>query len=188
MSQIDVTQTKKWYVIYVQAKFVKKLVEELKHAIQSSSLKESFGEIIVPTERLVEMKNGRKRHISKELLLPGYILIQMVMNNDSWNLVREFRRKYLLNFLGNENRPTPLSQREVDDIFEPLRANEGKSRPKVLFQPGQMVKVISEVNPFFGFKGLVETADYEKNRLQVSVTVFQRATSLELNFGEVEPV
>ena len=184
MSQVDSPPTKRWYVIRVRAGLEKKAIETLHSLIYSSGLEDQFGDIVTPTEEILEMRNGRKRRVPRKFF-PGYILINMVMNEHTRHLVRDIRNKNVLGFLGSGDHPVPLSQSEVDGIFERLQETAGKPRPKILFQPGQMVQIISD--PFVGFKGVVKEVDYEKNRLNVSVIVFQRATAIDLNFSEVKP-
>jgi transcriptional antiterminator NusG len=183
MSKVNIDQTKRWYVVHIRAGFERQVIHNLKERIQLEGLDSQFGEIVMPSEDVIEMRNGRKRKVPRKFF-PGYILIQMEMNEATWYVVH--KAPYVLGFLGGRgDKPIPLSQREVDAIFERLHETEGKARPKVLFEPGQMVRIISE--PFKGFTGVVEEVDYEKkNRLRVSVIVFQRATSVELEFSEVE--
>lgn len=180
----NIENKKRWYVVHVRASFEKQVIQNLKERIQFEGLENQFGDIVMPTEDVLEMRNGRQRKVPRKFF-PGYLLIYMEMNEATWYTVR--KTPSVLGFLGGGgDRPIPLSQREVDAIFERLHETEGKPRPKVVFEPGQMVRIISE--PFKGFTGVVEVADYEKkNRLRVSVTVFQRATSVELEFNEVEP-
>lgn len=183
MSKINVEQAKRWYVVHARAGFEKQVMQNLQERIHFEELESQFGEIVMPSEDVIEMRNGKKRKVPRKFF-PGYILVQMEMNEATWYVVQ--KTPYVLGFLGGRgDKPIPLSQREVDAIFERLHETEGKARPKVLFEPGQMVRIISE--PFKGFTGVVEEVDYEKkNRLRVSVIVFQRATSVELELGEVE--
>ena len=184
MSLVDTDTQKRWYVVNVRAGYEKQAIENLRELIESEGLGDEFGEIVTPSEEVLEIRSGKQKKVPRKFF-PGYILIHMSMNNATRQVVRHVRNKNVRGFLGGGNQPVPLSQREVDDIFEPLRATEGKPKPKVLFQPGQVVKIIA--GPFSGFSGVVEAVDYEKkNRLRISVIVFQRATSVELDFSEVQ--
>jgi transcriptional antiterminator NusG len=184
MSSVDVDSQKHWYVLHVRTGYEQPVIENLRALIQTEGAEDQFGDIVTPTEEVLEMHKGRQRKVKRKFF-PGYILINMTMNDVALQLVRHVRNKNILGFLGSGDRPAPLSQREVDDIFERLHATKGKPKLKVSFQPGQVVKIIA--GPFAGFNGVVEEADYEKkNCLRVSIVVFQRATSVELEFSEVK--
>lgn len=184
MSSTDVDSQKHWYVIHVRAGYEQQVIDNLNALIQTKGLEDQFGDILMPTEKVIEIRNGRQRKVPRKFF-SGYIIINMIMSDVTLQLVRHVRNKNIRGFLGGGDRPVPLSQREVDDIFERLSATEGQTKPKVMFQPGQAVKIVA--GPFAGFTGVIEEADYEKkNRLRISVVVFQRATSVELEFSEVK--
>ncbi|MDX2320846.1 MAG: transcription termination/antitermination protein NusG, partial [Moritella sp.] len=145
-------------------------------------MEEHFGEILVPTEEVVEMRAGQRRK-SERKFFPGYVLVQMVMNDESWHLVSSLPR--VLGFIGGtKERPAPITQAEADRILNRLEDAADKPRPKTLFEVGEVVRVSD--GPFADFNGVVEEVDYEKSRLKVSVLIFGRSTPVELDFGQVE--
>jgi transcriptional antiterminator NusG len=141
-----------------------------------------FGEILVPTEEVVEMREGQKRR-SERKFFPGYVLVNMEMNDETWHLVKDAPR--VLGFIGGSgDRPAPISEREAQSIMQRMQDGVDKPRPKVLFEPGEVVRVTD--GPFNDFNGVVEEVDFEKNRLKVSVLIFGRSTPVELEFSQVE--
>jgi len=154
----------------------------LQDRIKRSGMEDKFGEILVPTEEVVEMRDGKKRKSDRKFF-PGYVLVQMEMNDDTWHLVKESPR--VLGFIGGtSDRPAPISDAEANMILQRVEAGADKPRPKVLFEPGEVVRVID--GPFTDFNGVVEEVNYEKNRLRVSVLIFGRSTPVELEFTQVE--
>jgi transcriptional antiterminator NusG len=175
---------KRWYVVHAYSGMEKSVARHLQERIDRASLQAHFGRILVPTEEVVEIKGGKKS-ISERRLYSGYVLVEMEMADIAWHLVKTTPK--VTGFLGGTaNRPSPLSQKEVDEIL--LRMQEGfeKPRPKVLFEVGEMVRI--KEPPFTDFNGNVEEVNYEKNKLRVSVTIFGRSTPVELDFGQVEKV
>src|SRR5271165_1210201 len=175
---------KRWYVVHAYSGMEKSVARALQERIDRAGLQSFFGKILVPTEEVVEIKGG-KRAITERRLYSGYVLVEMDMADEAWHLVKTTPK--VTGFLGGTaNRPSPLSQREVDEIL--LRMQEGyeKPRPKVLFEVGEMVRI--KEPPFTDFNGNVEEVNYEKNKLRVSVTIFGRSTPVELDFGQVEKV
>lgn len=175
---------KRWYVVHAYSGMEKSVARALQERIDRAGLQSFFGKILVPTEEVVEIKGG-KRAITERRLYSGYVLVEMDMADEAWHLVKTTPK--VTGFLGGTaNRPSPLSQREVDEIL--LRMQEGyeKPRPKVLFEVGEMVRI--KEPPFTDFNGNVEEVNYEKNRLRVSVTIFGRSTPVELEFSQVEKV
>jgi len=145
-------------------------------------LQDQFGEILVPSEEVVEMKGGQKS-ISERRIFPGYVLVEMELTDETWHLVKNTNR--VTGFLGGSgNRPTPISQKEVDKILNRMEEGVEKPRPKVLFEVGELVRV--KEGPFTDFNGNVEEVNYEKSKVRVSVAIFGRATPVELDFGQVE--
>ena len=172
----------KWYVVHAYSGFENQVAKMLKERISRSGLDSQFGDVMVPTEEVVEMKDGRKRRSDRKFF-PGYVLVQMELTDDSWHLVKNTPK--VMGFIGGtSDRPAPISDKEAESIL--LRVQEGtdKPRPKVLFEPGEMVRVID--GPFNDFSGVVEEVNYEKNKLKVSVLIFGRSTPVELDFGQVE--
>lgn len=173
-----------WYVLHVYSSCEQKVIELLKERIKVKSLGKYFGEILVPTEEVVSLRSDKRKVKTDRKFFPGYVLIQMEMNDESWHLVKNVPK--VLGFIGGTaERPAPISQKEVDVILNRLNAEtDGKPRPKVLFEPGELVRVIE--GPFADFNGVVEDVNYEKSRLRVSVLIFGRATPVELEFTQVE--
>jgi transcriptional antiterminator NusG len=174
--------SKRWYVVHAYSGFEKQVQRSLKERIERSGMEEQFGEILVPTEEVVEMKKGVKRK-SERKFFPGYVLVEMEMNEDTWHLVKDVPK--VMGFIGGrQDQPAPISEREADVILNRVREGVDKPKPKVLFEPGEMVRVID--GPFNDFNGSVEEVNYEKNRLRVAVSIFGRSTPVELDFQQVE--
>jgi len=173
---------KRWYVVQAYSGCEMYVMEALKKRIVLEGKEALFGEIIVPKETVVEMRRGQKC-TSERKYFPGYVLVQMVMNDDSWHLVKSIPK--VLGFIGGKSdRPAPISNKEVDDIVNRVQAGEDKPKPKIVYQVGEVVRVID--GPFADFNGVVEEVNYEKNRLRVAVLIFGRSTPVELEFGQVE--
>ena len=173
---------KRWYVVQAFSGFEGRVATSLREHIKLHNMEDLFGEVMVPTEEVVEIRGGQRRK-SERKFFPGYVLVQMVMNDASWHLVRSVPR--VMGFIGGtSDRPAPISDKEVDAIMNRLQQVGDKPRPKTLFEPGEMVRVND--GPFADFNGVVEEVDYEKSRLKVSVSIFGRATPVELDFSQVE--
>ena len=174
--------SKRWYVVHAYSGFEKSVQRALNDRIQRSAVQDLFGQILVPVEEVVELKSGQKT-ISERKFFPGYVLVEMEMNDETWHLVKSTPK--VTGFVGGTaNRPTPITEKEVEKILQQVQDGVEKPRPKVLFEPGEVVRV--KEGPFTDFHGSVEFVNYEKNRLRVSVTIFGRATPVELEFGQVE--
>lgn len=174
--------TKRWYVVHAYSGFEKSVMRALNERITRSNMQDKFGQILVPVEEVVEMKSGQKS-ISERKFFPGYVLVEMEMDDESWHLVKNTPK--VTGFVGGTaTRPTPISEKEVAKIMQQMQEGVDKPRPKVLFETGEMVRV--KDGPFTDFHGLVEDVNYEKNKLRVSVTIFGRATPVELEFAQVE--
>jgi transcriptional antiterminator NusG len=172
---------KKWYVVQAFSGYEGRVQKTLVEHIKMNNMEEYFGEILVPTEEVVEMRAGQKRK-SERKFFPGYVLVQMEMNEDSWHLVKSVPR--VLGFIGGtSDRPAPISTKEADAILNRLQETIDKPRPKTLFEPGEVVTVTD--GPFADFNGVVEEVDYEKSRVKVSVLIFGRSTPVELEFGQI---
>jgi len=171
----------RWYVVQAFSGYEARVQKTLIEHIEIQDMHEKFGQILVPTEEIVEMRAGQKRKSSRKFF-PGYVLVQMEMDVDSWHLVKSVPR--VLGFIGGtKERPAPITQKEADRILQRLEDTD-KPKPKTLFEPGEVVRVID--GPFADFNGVVEEMDYEKNRIKVSVLIFGRSTPVELEFGQVE--
>lgn len=176
------TIKKRWYVIQACSGFEGRIAQSLLEHIKLHHMEELFGDILVPTEEIVEMRGGHRRK-SERKFFPGYVLVQMVMNDVSWHLVHSMPR--VMGFIGGtSDRPAPLSEQEVEAIMKLLQQVGDKPRPKTLFEPGELVRVND--GPFADFNGLVEEVDYDKSRLKLSVSIFGRSTIVELDFRQVE--
>lgn len=174
--------SKRWYVVHVYSGMEKSVSKALAERIEQAGLQTSFGRILVPSEEVVEVKGGKKS-ISERRIFPGYVLVEMELTDDTWHLVKNTNR--VTGFLGGTgNRPTPISERDVEKILSQMEEGVEKPRPKILFEVGEMVRV--KEGPFADFNGNVEDVNYEKSKVRVSVTIFGRATPVELDFGQVE--
>jgi len=173
---------KRWYVVHAYSGFENQVKRSLEERVVRSGMEEMFGQILVPTEEVVEMREGQKRK-SERKFFPGYVLVQMEMNDDTWHLVKDVPK--VLGFIGgSSDRPAPISDKEADSILHRIQEGVEKPRPKVLFEPGEVVRVID--GPFNDFNGVVEEVNYEKSRLRVAVLIFGRSTPVELEFSQVE--
>lgn len=176
--------SKRWYVVHAYSGMEKSVARALQDRVDRAGMQEQFGKILVPTEEVVEMKNGQ-RTISERRFFPGYVLVEMEMNDDSWHLVKNTGK--VTGFVGGSgHKPTPISEKEVAKIMSQMQEGVEKPKPKTLWEVGEMVRV--REGPFTDFNGNVEEVNYEKSRLRVSVTIFGRATPVELEFGQVEKV
>ncbi|MEW5839112.1 MAG: transcription termination/antitermination protein NusG [Pseudomonadota bacterium] len=174
----------RWYVVQVFSQFENTVKRALEERIEREGLQDSFGEILVPSEEVVEVKEGVRRR-SERKFFPGYVLMQIDMSDEAWHLVRSIPR--VLGFIGGKaDRPAPISDKEAALILDRMREGVEKPRPKVLFEVGETVRITE--GPFNDFNGMVEAVDYEKSRLNVAVSIFGRSTPVELEFGQVEKV
>ena len=174
--------TKHWYVVHAYSGFENQVARSLKERVSLSGLEDKFGEILVPTEEVVEMRAGQKRRSDRKFF-PGYVLVHMEMDDDTWHLVKDIPR--VMGFVGGtSDKPAPISAKEADAILDRVREGTDKPAPRVMFEPGQVVRVID--GPFNDFNGVVEEINYEKSRLRVSVLIFGRSTPVELAFSQVE--
>ena len=174
--------SKRWYVVHVYSGMEKSVHRALLERIERAELEDAFGRILIPSEEVVEVKDGKKS-ISERRIFPGYVLVEMELTDETWHLVRNTHR--VTGFLGGSgNRPTPISDQEVDKILSQMEEGVEKPRPKVLFEVGELVRV--KEGPFADFNGNVEEVNYEKSKVRVSVTIFGRATPVELDFDQVE--
>lgn len=176
------TDDKRWYVVHAYSGFEKNVARALQERIELSDLRDCFGEVLVPTEEVVEMRAGQKRR-SERKFFPGYVLVHMQLNDATWHLVKQTPR--VMGFIGGRaDEPAPLSEAEANAILERVQTGSEKATPKTLFEPGELVRVVD--GPFNDFSGVVEEVNYEKNRLNVAVTIFGRSTPVELDFSQVE--
>lgn len=173
---------RRWYVVHAYSGFEQQVKRLLQERIQRSGLQDSFGEVLVPTEEVVEMRAGQRRRSDRKFF-PGYVLVNMKMEDATWHLVKSVPK--VMGFIGgSSDRPAPISDREANEILQRVQEGVDKPRPKVLFQPGELVRVID--GPFKDFSGMVEEVNYEKSRLRLEVSIFGRPTPVDLEFSQVE--
>ncbi len=172
----------RWYVVHAYSGFENRVKQSLIERVARSGLQDKFGEILVPTEEVVEMREGQKRR-SERKFFPGYVLVHMDMDDDTWHMVKDVPK--VLGFIGGtSDRPAPITDREADAILQRVQEGAEKPRPKVLVEPGEVVRVTD--GPCNDFNGVVEEVNYEKSKLRVAVMIFGRSTPVDLDFGQVE--
>ncbi len=175
---------KRWYVVHAYSGMEKAVERNLRERIDRAGMQDKFGRILVPTEEVVELKNGKKA-VTERRFFPGYVLVEMVMEDDTWHLVEHTSK--VTGFVGGaKNRPAPISEAEVMKIVNQMQEGVEKPRPKVEWMVGEVVRV--KEGPFTDFNGSVEEVNYDKSKVRVSVTIFGRATPVELDFAQVEKV
>ncbi len=171
-----------WYVVHAYSGFEAKVKRLIHESIERNELEDQFGEVLVPTEEVVEMRGGQKRR-SERKFFPGYVLVQMEMNDATWHLIKGVPK--VMGFIGgSSDNPAPITEQEANNILDRVQEGTEKPRPKILFEPGEVVRVTD--GPFNDFNGVVEEVNYEKSRLRVAVTIFGRSTPVDLEFGQVE--
>ncbi|ORE88993.1 NusG antitermination factor [Oceanococcus atlanticus] len=172
----------RWYVVHAYSQYEKKVKKSLEERIVRAGLEDQFGQILVPTEEVVEIRDGSKRTTERKFF-PGYVLVEMDMNEDTWHLVKSVPK--VMGFIGGTtDRPAPITKAEADKILNQVEESVEAPKPKTLFEPGESVRVLD--GPFADFSGVVEEVNYEKSKLRVSVLIFGRSTPVELDFSQVE--
>jgi len=189
--EMETQNNKRWYVVHAYSGFEKTVAQSLRERIVRAEMEDRFGDVLVPTEEVVEIRLGQKRK-SERKFFPGYVLVQIEthvesgiprIDSESWHLVRETPK--VMGFIGGTaDRPLPIQDHEAAAILDRVQEGVEKPRPKILFEPGQMVRVID--GPFNDFNGVVEAVNYDKSRVQVAVMIFGRSTPVELEFSQVE--
>lgn len=175
---------KKWYIIHTYSGQEMKVKFSLQDKIKQKNLEKFFGKILIPTEDVVEIKSGKKKK-SKRKIFPGYILIEMQVTDESWHLVQNISQVF--GFIGGHfGNPLPIDENEIDMILQQITDSTHKPKPKVLFEPGEIIRVVD--GPFADFNGTVEEVNYDKNRLCVGVLIFGRSTPIDLDFSQVEKI
>ena len=172
----------RWYVVHAYSGFEAKVKASFEEHIKFNDMQDQFGQILIPTEEVVEMRDGHKRK-SERKFFPGYVLVQMEMNDETWHLVKDVPK--VMGFIGGtKDRPAPITEKEAQSILQSVQAGAEKPRPKVLYEAGEVVRVVD--GPFNDFNGVVEEVDYDKSRLKVAVSIFGRSTPVDLEFAQVE--
>lgn len=173
---------KRWYVVHAYSGFEKRVMSALRERVQTEGLADKFGEILVPTEEVVELRGGQKRK-SERKFFPGYVLVEMIMDEQTWHMVRSTPK--VLGFIGGtSDKPAPITAKEAEIILQRVQDSSEKPKPKVLFEVGEVVRVTD--GPFADFNGVVEEVNYEKSRMRVAVMIFGRSTPVDLQFDQVE--
>jgi transcriptional antiterminator NusG len=172
---------KRWYVVHVYSGFEKKIAQQIKEQAAQKGLADQFGDILVPAEEVVELRRGQKVNAERKFF-PGYVLVNMELSDDAWHLVKNTPK--VTGFLGSKTRPSPISDAEAERVMNQTRKGVEHPRPSVLFEVGEQVRVAD--GPFTSFNGTVEEVDEEKGRVKVSVSIFGRATPVDLEYGQVE--
>jgi len=171
-----------WYVVHAYSNYEHKVKHSLEERIKRYGLESKFGDILVPTEEVVEMREGQKIRSDRKFF-PGYVLVKMEMDDETWHLVKEVPK--VLGFIGgSSDKPAPITEREANAILNRVQEGADKPRPKVLFEPGEVVRVIE--GPFNDFNGVVEQVNYDKSKVRVAVQILGRSTPVELDFAQVE--
>ena len=172
----------RWYVVHAYSGYEKSVQRALQERIERAGMQDKFGQILVPVEEVIEMKSGQKS-ISERKFFPGYVLVEMEMTDETWHLVKNTAK--VTGFIGGSAmKPTPITEKEVQNILHQIQEGVEKPKPKILFETGEAVRV--KEGPFTDFHGVVEAVNYDKNKLRVAVTIFGRSTPVELDFGQVE--
>lgn len=173
---------KQWYVIHAYSGYESYVMREIASRSEHNNLQDLIGEVVVPSEEVVEMRAGKERKSTRKFF-PGYVLVHMVMNDDTWHMIKAIPR--VLGFIGGTSQdPTPISEKEANSILQRVVDGVTKPKPKILFEPGEVVRI--NEGPFADFNGVVEEVNYEKNRMRVAVLIFGRSTPVELEFGQVK--
>jgi len=174
--------TARWYVLHVYSGFEKKVAGSIKEQAEQKGMTALFEEVLVPTDRVVEMRKGNKKVNAERKFFPGYVLAKMEMTDESWHLVKNTPK--VTGFLGGRGRPTPISDAEAERLLKQIKDGIEKPKPSITYEIGEQVRVID--GPFTSFNGMVEDVDEEKTRLKVSVSIFGRPTPVELEYSQVE--
>jgi transcriptional antiterminator NusG len=179
---VEEQKSKQWYVVHAYSGYESFVMREIKLRADHHGIQGKIGDIVVPSEEVVEMRAGQKRKSTRKFF-PGYVLVNMVMDDETWHMIRKIPR--VLGFIGGTSQtPTPISDKEARAILQRVEDGVTKPKPKILFEPGEVVRV--KEGPFVDFNGVVEEVNYEKSRLRVAVLIFGRSTPVELEFSQVE--
>jgi transcription termination/antitermination protein NusG len=180
---VAASDDKKWYIVHTYSGFENKVKESLQERVRAYGLQDKIGDVLIPTETVEDMRGGRKVRTEKRFF-PGYILVEMDMSDEAWHVVKNTPK--VTGFVGAGSRPTPLSKDEVDQILTQVKTSAEKPKPKYVFEKGEQVRI--NEGPFTSFNGTVDEVNLDKNTLKVMVTIFGRATPVELDFLQVEKI
>ena len=179
---VEEQKTMQWYVVHAYSGYENFVLREINARALHHHLEDKIGDVVVPAEEVVEMRSGQQRKSTRKFF-PGYVLVQMVMDDETWHMIRAIPR--VLGFIGGTGHdPSPISDKEALNIMQRMEDGVTKPRPKILFEPGEIIRV--KEGPFIDFNGVVEEVNYEKSRLRISVLIFGRSTPVELEFSQVE--
>ncbi len=182
LSTVEEHKAKQWYVVHAFSGYENFVMQQIKSRTKQYGMDDLIGEVIVPSEEVIEMRAGQKRKSTRKFF-PGYVLVHMIMNDKTWHMIRKIPR--VSKFIGGTSQePTPITDKEAQVILHRVEEGVTKPKPKILFEPGEVVRV--KEGPFVDFNGVVEEVNYEKNRLRVAVLIFGRSTPVELEFSQVE--
>ncbi|MFM2343966.1 MAG: hypothetical protein RLZZ210_575 [Pseudomonadota bacterium] len=182
MTEDSKSSAKRWYVLYVASRMEKSVQKNLIESIASSPLKDKFGDILIPSEEVLDIKDGKKT-LTERRFFPGYVLINMEMTDETWYLVKNIKK--VSGFIGgSKNKPSPVSDREIEQIISQIKTGSEKPKPKIEFDIDEVVRV--KDGPFTDFIGTVQAVNYEKSKLNILVSIFGRQTPVELDFSQVE--
>lgn len=170
-----------WYIVHAYSNFEKKVAESIQEQAGTKGMADLIEQILVPTEDVIEIRRGQKVNTERKFF-PGYVLVKMELTDDTWHLIKNTPK--VTGFLGSANRPLPVSQKEIDQILNQVQEGVERPKPSIIFEIGEQVRVMD--GPFASFSGLVEDVDEERSRLKVAVSIFGRATPVELEYGQVE--
>lgn len=173
--------SKLWYIVHTYSGYEARVRDNLKQRVEAMGMEENIGEVLIPTEDVVEMKEGKKK-VTARKFFPGYVLINMEMSDEGWHLVKNTPK--VTGFLGNRGRPSPISEAEADRILRQVKEGVERPKPSIIFEIGEQVRVSD--GPFTSFNGLIEEVDEERSRVKVAVSIFGRATPVELEYAQVE--
>lgn len=176
---IIASNKKKWYVVHTYSSYENKVKANLEQRVKSMGMQDQIFQVLIPTEKVLEVKAGRRRYVQKKVF-PGYVVVEMMLNNESWQVVRN--TPGVTRFVGSGGKPVPLKESEIDSILKQM--GRGEKAPKLDIEVGESVRII--VGPFTGYTGKVKEIDYEKSKLKVFLSIFGRETSVELGFNDVE--
>lgn len=170
---------KKWYVVHTYSSYENKVKVNLEQRVKSMGMQDQIFQVLIPTEKVLEVKSGKRKYVQKKVF-PGYVVVEMILDNDSWQVVRN--TPGVTRFVGSGGKPVPLKESEIDNILKQM--GKGEKAPKLDIEVGENIRII--IGPFTGYAGKVKEVDYEKSKLKVFLSIFGRETAVELSFNDIE--